>query len=78
MKILTSLIILLFIAQQLLNCSAGIIKREAHSKAEPKETIEAKNKEHDSSHQHGVKHWGYRNRDKSILPKEWYSHKIMF
>ena len=74
MKFLTSLIVLLFIAQQLLNCSAGIIKRDVHSKAEPKETTEAKNQEQESNHQHGVKHWGYRNRDKSILPKEWYSH----
>lgn len=24
-----------------------------------------------TSHHHQAKHWGYRNQDKSILPKDW-------
>lgn len=25
-----------------------------------------------AEHHHPAKHWGYRNQDKSILPKDWY------
>ncbi|CAF0855706.1 unnamed protein product [Brachionus calyciflorus] len=26
----------------------------------------------DSEHQHPIKHWGYRNQDRSLLPKNWH------
>lgn len=28
--------------------------------------------QHQLEHHHPVKHWGYRNQDRSILPKEWH------
>lgn len=80
MKILTSLFIVLIVAQQLMNCSSAEIerkKREADSTGDTRSAVKettGKNQEQDSHHHHHpAKHWGYRNQDKSVLPKEWYN-----